>query len=729
MGNVTMQSEKRRSSLLITIVLLGLNLIALQILLSGHSAARLDLTRGGLYSITSATERLITSLEEEVTIVGYFSSKTHPKLSPLVPEIVDMLSEYEAVSSGKVHIEIIDPGEDEAAEKIANDRYGVKSTPFRLASKYETGIVNAYFALVVKYGDEYVRYGFEDLIEVEPLPDGDVDVRLRNLEYDLSRAIKKAAYGFRGGAELFERVEGEVVLTAIITPESLPEIFSGVPDALGEAAAELKEKGGDKFRYEEIYPDADPAIANDVYRRFGAQPMSVGLFGGTRFYLYGILQVGDQIEQIPLTGESVTAADIREAVENSMRRKSPGFLKTIGVVTPGSDLPPEVRAQLQMRGQQMPPPEFEQIRLHLQQEYTVESVNLTGNRGVPSEIDVLLVVEPRNLDQRAVYNIDQFLMRGGRVMACVGSFKANFDQSGLSVAPQQSGLNEWLKHMGVEILPSLVLDDRNRPLPLPQVRQTALGLLRTWKMAPYPYLVSVQDEGLVNKEITGGLEVVGIYWGSPLVVSADSLQEVEVFEILRSSKKSWTSTDLSAVSFVDYEVPAEGTQSYQLAVALSGKFSSYFGDRPVPTRKPAGDEADESADAISETPILASPETRLVVVGNSAFLSDMVAGVLSQPEGGYFVENLTFVKNIIDWSVLDSDLISIRAHGVSTPKIKRLEKGTEISIETVNYVAPTVLLLGLAGFLTIKRRKTRPIVEPDRPAYHPAASDEGDHQE
>ena len=34
---------------------------------------------------------ILTSLDEELTVYGYFSNRTHPKLSPLVPEIADLL--------------------------------------------------------------------------------------------------------------------------------------------------------------------------------------------------------------------------------------------------------------------------------------------------------------------------------------------------------------------------------------------------------------------------------------------------------------------------------------------------------------------------------------------------------------------------------------------------------------------------------------------------------------
>ena len=97
-------------------------------------------------------------------------------------------------------------------------------------TKYESAIVNAYFSVVVQYADQYVRYGFDDLIVVEPTPDGDIDVRLRNLEYDLTRAIKKVVFGFRSTHDLFERVSEPVRLTAIWTVATLPEMFADVPD-------------------------------------------------------------------------------------------------------------------------------------------------------------------------------------------------------------------------------------------------------------------------------------------------------------------------------------------------------------------------------------------------------------------------------------------------------------------------------------------------------------------
>ena len=51
-----MTRRQRIASLTLSLLLLGANLIALNYLLAGSSAARLDLTEEGIYSITPATK-------------------------------------------------------------------------------------------------------------------------------------------------------------------------------------------------------------------------------------------------------------------------------------------------------------------------------------------------------------------------------------------------------------------------------------------------------------------------------------------------------------------------------------------------------------------------------------------------------------------------------------------------------------------------------------------------
>jgi len=693
--------RSRLTGVLITLALVGANLVAFNALLSSWASARLDLTRDRMFSISPATRRLLGSLDDDLTIYGYFSKRTHPKLAPLVPQIEDLLEEYRALGHHHVRVEIADPSDNDKIEHEANERYGVSSTPFRLASKYESGIVNAYFALVIKYGDQYVRYGFEDLIEVEPTPDGDVDVRLRNLEYDLTRAIKKVVYGFQGSSELFDRVGKPVKLTAILTPGQLPAQFKDTPDAVRKAAKELETSSKGRFSYEEITP-ADQAAQMDVARRFGAQPMSLGLFGGAPFYLYAFLTVGDRTQPLALTTANLNAATVREAVESALKRQAPGFLKTVGVYTSQPSIPPEVLMQMRMQGQmpQQPPPEFDQVKAVLRQDYNVKDVVLDGAEGVPGDVDVLLVLKPRNLSDRAVYNLDQFVMRGGRLILCAGSYDPSFSQGGLSLSPISTGLDPWLKHYGVEISKTLLLDDHNQPLPIPEIRRTVFGNIQTWVMKPYPYLVEVRDAGLKDRAVTAKLDAVGIYWGSPIDVQAP--KELHVTPLLYSSDRSWTDDDLQKVARVDYTVPA-GTKPHLIAAALQGRFESFFKGKPAPSAP--GDSVHH------DVPIESSPETRLVVVGNSEFVSDLVARALGgRQTGGMFTQNLGFVQNLIDWMNLDNDLVTIRTRTATARPIRRMNRAAAVSVEVANYLIPlaALTLFGLARFW--RRRRVAPIV-------------------
>ena len=99
----------RHIALITTFALIAANLIAFNVLISSWSTARLDMTRDRLFSISPATKRLVTSLEDDLWITGYFSDRTHPKLSPLIPEMADLLEEYAALSSGRIHVQLLDP--------------------------------------------------------------------------------------------------------------------------------------------------------------------------------------------------------------------------------------------------------------------------------------------------------------------------------------------------------------------------------------------------------------------------------------------------------------------------------------------------------------------------------------------------------------------------------------------------------------------------------------------
>ena len=87
---------------------------------------------------------------------------------------------------------------------------------------------------------------------------------------------------------------------------------------------------------------------------------------------------------------------------------------------------------------------------------------------------------------------------------------------------------------------------------------------------------------------------------------------------------------------------------------------------------------DETSTAPTTVALHESPETRLVVIGDSAFLSDFVARMIGQVDGNFFVENLRFIENVIDWTTLDSDMMAIRARGLASRRLDRTAPRTQI---------------------------------------------------
>jgi len=226
-------------------------------------------------------------------------------------------------------------------------------------------------------------------------------------------------------------------------------------------------------------------------------------------------------------------------------------------------------------------------------------------------------------------------------------------------------------------------------------------------MAPYPYLVQVRAEGFLNREITASLDSVGIYWGSPLLIDDSVNTDLEVLPILQSSDRSWTDSDLYKVGFVEYQIPQGETEPYLLAAALNGRFKSFYQDNAPPAPAPLpGEDATEANGESGRVVIEQSPETRLVVVADSEFLSDFVARALATTDGGFFFENLRFAQNLIDWSGSDNEMLQIRSRGLISRRLERTEKPQQMLIESVNYLLPVLLLGALGLYLHWRRKQT-----------------------
>ncbi len=708
------------------VVLVAVNLLAFNIWLNAANGLRLDLTEHREYSISQSTKDLIENLQEPLILRGYFSEKTHPLLAPLVPQVRDLMEEYKIASGGKIRVSMVDPKYDEAAEADANQQYGIKPVPFQVAGRYEASVVNSYFNILVKYGDQYVTLGFDDLIEVQRRQDGQLEVKLRNLEYDLTKSIKKVVFGFQDLSTVFDKFNDKKLnLTAIITPETLPSPLDEMPEYIKTAAEELQKESNGRLEFTIINPD-DPSAAlsrQEVDEQFSIQPLAVSFFSDQTFYLYLFLTAGENMEQIYLAGD-MGAAEIRQEIEAALKRSGSGFLKTVGLWTPEA-VPPNVPTMEPPSG-----PQFQIVKQLLRENYNLEEVDLSSGR-VAGDIDVLMLIAPQQMSDLERFAVDQYLMRGGSVIALVGNYMLDLGPGAtkINLKKTEQGIDDLLTHYGVTVEKALVMDMQNEPFPVPVSKDLGGIVVQEIRQLDYPFFVDVRPEGMNGESpVVANLPAITLNWVSPLSIDEEKNKEGRLTALLHSSPRSWlhTGTDIQPnfVNYPDLGFPVgDEMASRVLAVSVQGSFKSYFADKPDPrlekkvedektfeeedlgaTEKSAGDTGNNDQSAPLSAVIKKSPESsRLVVVGSAEFVSDTVIGIAQSMGQDRFLNSLEFLQNNIDWSVEDEALLAIRSRGSHARLLYPLSRREQAFWEWVNY-GMALMALMVVSFYGYRRR-------------------------
>jgi ABC-2 type transport system permease protein len=700
------------------------NFIAGNLWLGQLTWARADLTAGNIYSISGETRSYLKQLREPLLIRGYFSAQTHPLLAPLVPRLRDLLKEYEIAGRGKVRVEFVDPMKEPTLETEANSRYGIRAVPFQTSSKYQASVTNSYFNILVQYGDEFQTLGYRDLIEVKQAGESNLDVNLRDPEYEITRAIRKVLDGYRGSGDIFSSIPGKIQLEAYISPEDkLPDPLPKLRADLQALISDYAKAGAGKFNAKIVDPDVGgEAVTKALEESYGLRPLAAGLLNPKQFWFHLILRNGDKAEQVALP-QSLDKAGLKQNIEAELKRFRPGALRTVALYTPPST-PPMPQLGIEGGG-----PNFQLLESKLKQNAQVEAADLRGGH-VPEQTDVLFVAAPENLDKTQLFAIDQFLMKGGTVVMATSPYKVSL-QGNLAAAKSPSGLEDWLKFHGLSLGDGMVLDTQNAPLPIPVERQVGGFPVRQIQLLDYPYFVDVREDGLAQGEApTLGLNQLIMSWATPISIDAEKAKNRKVVRLIQSSRDSWLSAADSVVP--DFQANPElgfeeGREKGRLLLGaiVEGQFKSYFAGKPSPLAQdakpvaageqsatPDGAKAGEAAAPKEQKPSITgvidhSPESaRIILLGSSSFLADDVLSLISEVDRTQYLAPLSFAQNLIDWSLEDRGLLALRARGGQFSRtLSPVKAGRQMMWEYLNY---GLALLGL-GIVYLVRRYLRTV--------------------
>jgi ABC-type uncharacterized transport system involved in gliding motility auxiliary subunit len=271
---------------------------------------------------------------------------------------------------------------------------------------------------------------------------------------------------------------------------------------------------------------------------------------------------------------------------------------------------------------------------------------------IDDDIDVLMLVHPKELPETTLYAIDQFVMRGGKLIAFLDPQSENDPaaaQGGpMAMAPRSSTLGPLLDAWGVKFDPGQVLGDRELGLTV-QLRQDE-------PPSQHIEIVGFNRASMNPKDVvTATLDTINVWSAGTLSKKDDA---TVTFEPLVESSTSSALIPASRLAFMpDSRSLLEGFkpdgQKHAIAARISGKLKSAY-----PNGKPAGAEAsiqhraESAGDAnlifVADTDVLADP----LWVRTQNFMGQRIAMA--------WANNGDFVANALDNLAGSSDLISIR---------------------------------------------------------------------
>jgi gliding motility-associatede transport system auxiliary component len=172
-------SKDKLSTVLLVIIILAI--VGVVNILANRFFRRADLTENKLYTVSETTRRMLSELDDVVSVHAYFSKKLPVQISNLSAEVDDMLNEYRIYSGGNIKYERLDPAEGEDEERLQRlASQGVRPVQMTVVEKDERQQINGYLAMTISRGEQ---------VEVIPVVQNTND-----LEYELTSRIYRVTH-------------------------------------------------------------------------------------------------------------------------------------------------------------------------------------------------------------------------------------------------------------------------------------------------------------------------------------------------------------------------------------------------------------------------------------------------------------------------------------------------------------------------------------------------------
>ncbi|WAC08730.1 MAG: Gldg family protein [Thermodesulfobacteriota bacterium] len=472
----------------------------------------------------------------------------------------------------------------------------------------------------------------------------------------------------------------DIVKVTCYFSKNLPSYVVPLKQEVSDILDEYRAYAKGNILIEFLDPTDDPALAQKL-RFMGIPRVQLNIMekdqaSTTNVYMGVAVNYEDKQEVIPFVKD---VNNLEYEITSSILKVTRKEKKTVGFLT-GHE-------EHTISG------DYQTVHKALTREYEVEELNLSSGQPVPNHINVLVVAGPTRLTDRDKYAIDQYIMKGGKVVFLIDIVTIP-PEGAVQASYRETNLLDMLENYGVRITKNLVLDRYNILITF----QTGYTVLR----APYPFYVKVvkEENGFdPDNPIVNQFSSMVFPWVSALEPLKESHQDLRFTILAQSSKYSWLQKgryDLNPLQ--EFMPQPEGIKPYPLAMLVSGKFKSFFADKEVPPVKKSAEE-EKTPEENQETIKQCEKGNQILVAANARFINDE------------YVEspgNIEFFLNAVDWFTWGKDLIGIRSRMVLDRTLPFLSEQQKTAIKFVN-LGGIPLLLALFGIIRFYIRKKKKI--------------------
>ena len=417
--------------------------------------------------------------------------------------------------------------------------------------------------------------------------------------------------------------------------EAVPVPLRSFAQRVEDMVAELKSVAGPNLVVERYNPKPD-SEEEDAAQLDGVDPQQ--LVTGESFYLGASVSQLDRKELLPAISpqrERLLEYDLVRAIARVATTERPKIGLMAGLPVLGEKFNPFTRQSSEpwvLAGE-------------LKREFEVKPIALDAKE-IDKDIPVLLLIHPKDLQPQTEYALDQFVLRGGKLIAFVDPY-AYFDQAptmpGVPPEPSSSNLPTLFKAWGVGFNPGKVIAD--------VVFGSGNGQRYT------PTVLSLNRTAFSRDDVvTSSIENLLYAFGGAF--EPKPAQELKETDLVRSSPNSMLVDNASATKSGDdatKSFTASG-KSLPLALRLTGVFKTAFPGGLVVDKKPVAG-TPQLRESAKENSVILVADVDMLADGAAVDVQDVFGRKIVVPSNG----NLALALGMVEQLAGGDDLISLRS--------------------------------------------------------------------